>query len=356
MKVILAEKCEKSDKTNPYTTQLYEALAAHLKPISLDIGLDQFWKPRHGIDILHIQWPESLVPRCEPDDDTLRRVKSTLRGWKEFGTRVVVTIHNAHPHGADNVGYYELYREVFSAADGFVHLGQASISVVKQRFPALDSHKIHRVITHGDYSCLRGDFTDRLARKALEIPDGVKVVTCLGHIRDTRELKLLSRAFDSAGIKNSRLIVAGRLPNSSRKSLQFYRLRAPFFLSKKKLLFEGRIPSGEIQKFILAADVVAISRIGSLNSGNIALGFTFGKVVVGPDTGVIGEQLHVTNNPVYNPENDASFGAALRQGFELAEAGHGELNRQWAAKHMNWNQVGEQHLRIYQEVLRSHRL
>ncbi len=48
------------------------------------------------------------------------------------------------------------------------------------------------------------------------------------------------------------------------------------------------------------ADVLFIPIIKSLNSGNVALGNTFGKVVVGPNYGVIGEELEKLGNPVFD--------------------------------------------------------
>ena len=42
-----------------------------------------------------------------------------------------------------------------------------------------------------------------------------------------------------------------------------------------------------------------IAKQNNLNSGNIALGYSFSNIVLGPDTGNIGEILRSTNNPTY---------------------------------------------------------
>jgi hypothetical protein len=350
MKVVLAVECVESDRTNPYTTQLFAAMESALGAGQAVHGVERFWSVRQGIDILHLQWPEALVGIREPSASDLQRIADSLQAWKREGTRIVVTIHNAHPHGADSEPYRELYRMVYEAADGFIHLGEASIKFLLGRFSEAVSGATHRVIPHGDYSCLRGEGGQEQAKQSLGIPSGTRVIASIGRIRDVRELRLLSRGFDSAKLENTMLLVAGRLPFSSKRQAGYYRLRWPIFVSRRKRLSEGLIPAGEIQKYVRATDVLAIPRIDNMNSGNIALGFTFGRVVVGPDVGVIGEQLRLTGNPVYDPASPESFGEALVKGMELADKGHGTRNREWADEHMNWERITNLHLEFYQEL------
>ncbi|RZI60118.1 MAG: hypothetical protein EOP14_02520 [Pseudomonas sp.] len=350
MNVVLAVECGESDRVNPYTTQLHSALVARLGSSQLVHGVQQFWSARQGIGVLHLQWPEALVGLREPGTSDLERIAGSLQAWKREGTRIVVTIHNAHPHGVDSEYYRELYRMVYEAADGFVHLGDASIKFLFARFPEAVSGAAHRVIPHGDYSCLQGEGSAQEAKQSLGIPAGAQVVASIGRIRDVRELRLLSRGFDLAKLKQGLLLVAGRLPSSSRKQLGYYQLRWPYFVSRRKRLSEGLIPAGEIQKYVRAADVLAIPRIDNMNSGNIALGFTFARVVVGPDIGVIGEQLRLTGNPVFDPASPESFGEALVKGMEQAGKGQGDRNLKWAEEHMSWTRVADMHLDFYQDL------
>lgn len=350
MNVVLAVECGESDRVNPYTTQLYASMVSIVGAGHAVHGVEKFWSARPEIDVLHLQWPEALVGFREPGASDLQRIAGSLQAWKREGTKIVVTIHNAHPHGADSESYRDMYRLVYEAADGFVHLGEASIKFLHERFPKAASGAAHRVISHGDYSCLRGKGSAEQAKQSLGIPAGSQVIASIGRIRDDRELRLLSRGFDSAKLKQGLLLVAGRLPSTSRKQFDYYQLRWPFFVSPRKRLSEGLIPAGEIQKYVRATDVLAIPRIDNMNSGNIALGFTFGRVVVGPDIGVIGEQLRLTGNPVYDPASPESFGEALVKGMELAGKGHGMRNREWADAHMHWERIANLHLDFYQDL------
>lgn len=58
----------------------------------------------------------------------------------------------------------------------------------------------------------------------------------------------------------------------------------------------GTVPAEKVQYFVNAADALVISRLQVLNSANVKVGSSFGKVVVGPDSGVVGEILHQTGS------------------------------------------------------------
>lgn len=113
---------------------------------------------------------------------------------------------------------------------------------------------------------------------------------------------------------------------------------------------EKTVAFEEVQVYLKAADLVFVPRFNTLNSGNVALGFTFGKVVTGPGYGVIGETLNKTGNPVFDPVDLNSVCDAISAGFELAEAGHGIKNKEYANHHMKWEDIGVDTLKAYQKL------
>jgi glycosyltransferase involved in cell wall biosynthesis len=155
--------------------------------------------------------------------------------------------------------------------------------------------------------------------------------------------------------KNKKLYVAGRLPNplnSIKGNLNYILTRMPFYLDKSMFNYEKFVDPADVQYYLNASDILFISKIKALNSGNVSLGFTFGKVVVGPDVGVIGEILKETGNPVYNPHKLNTIVKAIEKGFNLAAQGHGENNSEYAEKNMQWNMIANKHINFYKDLLK----
>jgi len=113
----------------------------------------------------------------------------------------------------------------------------------------------------------------------------------------------------------------------------------------------GFIPHENVPGLLRVADLLVIPRKKALNSGNVALGFTFGTVVVGPDVGVIGEVLRETGNPVYDPTQPKSLGTALEQGIGLTRSGKGEENRAHAEDYWDWTDLAAEHVDFYHELI-----
>ena len=97
--------------------------------------------------------------------------------------------------------------------------------------------------------------------------------------------------------------------------------------------------------------MVFIQRKRILNSGNLPMGFYFGKPVVGPDTGNVGEILRSTGNPVFDPGDCASVTAALLRGFECADAGLGRANRGFADREWALQKITDLLEHAYVDIL-----
>lgn len=82
--------------TNPYISQLREALSDHVEVICFS-----WWSAlRGGYQVFHVHWPENLVKARSVPRRTLRRALLLLLlvSLRTRGTPVVRTLHNTTPH------------------------------------------------------------------------------------------------------------------------------------------------------------------------------------------------------------------------------------------------------------------
>lgn len=86
---------------------------------------------------------------------------------------------------------------------------------------------------------------------------------------------------------------------------------------------EPLIPDEQLPCYLAAADVVFIQRTDILNSGNVPLALSFGRVVTGPDSGNIGGLLAETGNPAFDPADPRSVDIALERAARLSATDQG---------------------------------
>jgi glycosyltransferase involved in cell wall biosynthesis len=308
-------------------------------------SLYRFWRPPEEVDILHIQWPEALFNWKDPKAWEVARLAERLEKWSSKA-RIVTTVHNYEPHEVDN--YQRLYRLVYKASDGIVHLGEASRNWFIDQYD-FASEKRHAVIPHGNYTCFPDCVTSAEARKQLDLSSDDYVCLCFGKIRNHAERALLVEAFDRLEGGRNKLIIAGggSVPRPSRRSVQYWRIK----YDPRLRIYDDWVPDEEVQLYLRAADVVVIPREGVLNSGNVALGFTFGRTVVGPNEGVIGEILNKTNNPAYESGDAQALTHALEEARQ-DDARRGEQNKDYAMEKMGWKNVSSKHVSMYGKFVR----
>jgi glycosyltransferase involved in cell wall biosynthesis len=325
------------------------ALAKQSGIVRVDRGLDHFWTGPLDADVVHIQWPENLFEWREPSVSDLAKLEAMLARWKARAV-LVVTVHNRYPHYRNTSLFERLYRLVYGYTDGIIHMGHASVAELAATHPELD-HKPRAVIPLGDYTCFPNVVGRVEARRILGVGPRQYVVLFLGSLRHTEETRLLLEGFRATQVRRKRLIIAGRVALSRHRLVRVVR-RARLTLDPRIILRQGFIPDDQVQHYANASDVVVIPRVQILNSSSVSLGFTFGKVVVGPRTGVVGEILSDTGNPTFAPQDALSLAEALEHAQVLSAEGKGESNREHARRYWSWDHVAAQHVEFY-ERLRS---
>lgn len=330
---------------NEVLLHLRVGLLRHPAVTSVELGKHYFHAgPYAGATVLHVQWPEALADWGRPiEPRKLDAAVAQLRRWRDAGVAIVVTRHNRGTHFPSPGTGERLYDAVYALADGIVHLGRSSLREFREERPELDVPQT--VIPHGDYALLVRDVDRRAARERLGFAPDDFVVLMLGHLRQREELRWLAHALRRLvrQVPEARLLITGRT--------QYERPERRRGRERRIHYRPEHVPHDRVAETVAAADVVTVPRLAPLNSGAVPLAFTFGRVAVGPDVGVVGEILTETGNPVCTPGDPGSLAAALEKARRLAHTGHGDANRHYAREHWGLDRVAARHVEFYQQVL-----
>lgn len=357
MKILIVYKAS-GLSDNPFVRMLAEGIRRCGEQVVCSV--DEFWRNAAAYDIVHLQWPEEAFGWRYPSDGELHAFGRQLEMLRERHIPVVYTCHNAMPHRGDG-NLTEAYRLAETLSDAVVHLGGRSRDDFRAAYPA--SGQLLEMIPHHiyegayDYAMPRSE-----ARRRLGIPDGRFVILSFGAFRHAEERRLAWGAFRRLDRKGKFLLAPRLFPYTLRGGHQrgIKRLACTAFYLWAHLterLFSSRItspeplvPDEELPCYFAAADVVLIQRAGILNSGNVPMAFTFGRVATGPDQGNIGELLRAAGNPVFDPADPASVDRALAQAALLAAEGQGERNRIYAGEYLSLGRIAAMYCSLYEKL------
>lgn len=309
-----------------------------------------------SLKIVNIHWPEELFNWYEPSVEELEKLERIIEEWKT-AAKIVYTKHDVLRTKGNTPLFNRLYKIIEKNTDVFIHLGEFSRDFYQDKYP----YAKHEIIYHPLYKNSFKKYEKEEARKKLGIDKKAIVVIAPGNIRHSVERQIVLKAFRKLNIKNKILICT-----NMRNELGFnfpgrVRLQKVFDVQKfvKERFITNHQPpdyifnyspmsAKEISLRMSAADVVLVPRIELLNSGIVFLGASYDKVVVGPRTGNITEQLEEQNLPVFNPYSISSVTEALSEGVELY------LNGNFHWKNMEKYQpefVAKEYDRIFSEIL-----
>lgn len=269
--------------------------------------------------LILFQWPELVFNWQEPTMKELEVFQSRLSHWQQKST-ILYLVHNERRHFGMTPNFRRLYDLVENSADVMVHFGEYSRRKYSKKYP----DKRHIVIPH---PLFRNSFIleeKSIARKKLNISEERKIIIAPGRIRNEDERDLVLKVFNYFPDKKKSLVVPYMLKKKS--AIEFkgrYKLRK--FIDVKKIHenWKNFFPSpkyhisykfSSVEKLSLwmaAADGVLIPRIESLNSGNLYLGLTYEKYIIGPEIGNIEEVLEELNFPIFKPKEERSIKKAV---------------------------------------------
>jgi len=338
------------NKGNPFVDELAGIMSEDFEVV---MDRKEFWKngknTNFNYDIIHLHWPESLFDWRTISNEDLLKLEKILIYWQKE-SKILLTRHNSHPHKnwlyKDEKGS-ALYKLISKYSHAIVHFGRFSVDEYKKRYNGMDFllRQSHEIIPHGLYTSYINTIDMKEARENLKLPDNKQVILTFGAIRNKKESRLIKNAIMDIPIKN-KIILAPRWNFSSRPLLKkgqelFYKIHPYYKLESRFVL------NKEIQIYLNACDIVFIPRLENLNSGLVSLAFSFKKVVVGINKGLIGEILKETDNSTFDNNDPKNVAAAVMKGLDLSKKGMGLVNYQYGKKYWNSKIVSDKYKKVY---------
>lgn len=354
MKILFVNPIPNYNRDNPYIYTLVKGLKN--EGCVVDCGLDLFWNNYEEYDIIHFQWPESIFNWETVKNEDIKILNLHLTNVKNRNIKIIYTRHNIKPHYSFDINRIKLYEIIESNCDVVIHLGNYSL----HQFNLLNTENNikHYVVPHHTYDTLYSSNIDKnFARKQLKIEDNKFVFLCFGAFRDNEERNMVIKSFTKLYYPN-KLLLAPRFykykinvkhPRAFVKAI-FERLSF-LQMSRNTKLSAKFINNQELPLYFTAADVVFIQRCQILNSGNIPMAFLFGKTVIGPKIGNVGEIIDETGNISFDPFNPLSIVDSMKRSIEKVYSGQGTKNKKTAIKDLSTQKIAKQIKQIYSSIL-----
>lgn len=323
--------------SNPYVRVLMDGLEkfGHV----VDHGVDKLWNSFKEYDLIYFQWPEALYNWELQEEGELYHLKKLLDEIRSSGVKIVITCHNLHPHNNDPI-YARMYNLIYSKADAIHHLGSFSCNLFKEKYSkALNFIAPHPIF----YDCRKMGLSKKEARQKFNLPLKGLIVLSFGQFRDDSERNLvytIRKNFPEVTLYCPRFI-KGRMHKKLIWESIPYLFKVKHARSQRIYASLYMIKDEDVASCFNAADIVFIQRNEILNSGNLPLGFSAGKIVIGPKRGNVETILKDTGNPVFIPGNEESLVNAVKQAIELYKDGNrqGDKNYQIAITQWKPDQV-----------------
>lgn len=338
MKILITTPIDKSIEANPFVKVISEGLISCGNAVTC--SRDMFWETPTAFDLILFQWPQDILTieeRAQQDPITisfhLQRIEKQLQFIKKAHIPIFITVHNLHPHNKSKF-LNAVYDLVYSHVDCFHHMGNYSRDLMKEKYP----NAYHFVVQHPTYYDGKNlGLSQNDCRKKYRLPKNKPIIIAFGAFRNNDERRLyleLNRKYKSKccfwAPKFNRVLGINR--SLIAKLISYIRYRLNGIRMNRGSIFDK-----DVMEMIAASDIVFIQRKDTLNSGNLPLGFSFGKIVVGPDVGNVGSILKDTGNPVFNPQDKKTLYQAMDSALKMLKNNNnqGQKNYEYAQKNMS---------------------
>ena len=351
MKVLIA--CNRNSYKNPYVATLADGLIA--MGVDITCSLDEFWSNSCNYDVIHIQWPNLLVKK---NDSNCSLLKKTLTNIRKNGIPIVVTLHNLIPHYCNEECVYDAYKVVYESADYIIHMGEISIGELHKQMPYLKAKNF--VIPHHTYDTLYCMNVDKgLAKKKLGIPNTKKCVLSFGSFRDDEERRILTSLSDAC--RDFYFLAPGFYRGEIfRKNIKLgfsallKTIKYSLIAWRHRIHICHRYVSDEMLPYYMAAaDVLLISRVKILNSGNVSMAMLAGVPIVGPNVGNVGWILNKSGNRTFDVNHLENLPTLVRE--SLKDPRIGMSNKNYSEKFLKTMIVARQVMDVYEKIVKKDR-
>jgi len=299
---------------------------------------------RHRPDVIHIQW--SRLPKLD------------LRLWKRFIAQKVPLVHTVHdiaPMFASPAMQADLLA-VYQHMDALILHTQSNITAFQDVYPSIPHKKLHLIpMIAFPNPPLPPSANQQSAREALGLPTDAPIALFFGAIKHYKGLDVLLEAFVQARAKNPdiHLVIAGKYDTTQRGKLPA--LDAISAMPNVHL-YEGFIPTHDIWKYHLAADVIVHPYREITQSAALITAMGYGRAVIVTDVGGMGETLN-GNGWIIPTENSSALADGLVEALSDRHClrDMGEKSAQLIADNHSPHEVAHRLVDVYEEVLRVRR-
>ncbi len=345
------------DEGNPYQRLLIENLhkiGVDVKKTSLG-GYFRIFRNFNTLgwpDILHLHWQHTLI--LEKASRFMTIIKSLtflfeIVVLKLLGIKTIWTVHNIKNH--ENI--FQKLEMFFSKtlacfADAIIAHCETAKREIINLYKVKTSQKIF-VIPHGNFlGIYNNSISQDEAKRVLNLSSDKINFLFLGGIRPYKGVLELIDTFNHIDKEIAHLIVAGKpIDNTIAEQVK----------SKAKgknniQLILKFIPENELQLYINCADVMIFPYRDVLTSGAIILAMSFGKAIIAPIVGCIGDTLDTEGSFLYNPLDKGGLLKAMNKAIILKnrtkEMGKHNLD---LAENLTWEDIARSTLKVYKRSL-----
>ncbi len=307
-------------------------------------------------NVLHLHWTEPYISGGRPDVSRVRALRTILelRLLRGAGTPIVWTAHDLSRHDrAVDPLEMRFQRALFRVSSAvIVHCETAREALLEAlALPAGEAQRV-RVVPHGHYvAAYRNDVSRENARARLGIKSDGPIVAFVGWVRPYKGVRELVTAFRGLPGDELRLLVAGQALDIGYAS----EIRDQAAGDARIMLYLEFVPDDDLQLYLNAADVVALPYREIFTSGSVLLAISFGKAVIAPRRGCIGETLDQGGAFLYDADDPDGLSQALRRSLTpdhsaMDLSAMGAHNRA-RAQEFDWTRIADATLEIYRSVL-----
>lgn len=301
-------------------------------------------------DVFHVHW---LHRHFVTDSSVLTlllgvRLLFELAVLHLLDVAVVWTVHNLTDHEGRSSRTERVVRHVAARLCDriVVHCRAAREAVCRSyRLPSSVRERID-VIPHGHYvGSYANEVSREDARERLGFGADETVALYFGLIRPYKNVPDLVRTFSTVEDDDARLLVVGN-PWTDELESEIRDLCAADDRIRPVLEF---VPDDDIQLYMNAADVTVFPFSEVLTSGTTMLGMSFGRPVVAPDEGCVGELVDEEGGFTYDSADPSGLREALEAALDADLDGMGRYNREKIDR-FDWGTVARKTDRTYQRA------
>lgn len=322
--VVLQSTPQPGPRTNPYLTQLFDALADDVRIVPFGWRAALFGR----IDVFHVHWPDALVSRRRTAHAALRAVllRIAMARFAIARIPVVRTLHNLAPHE----GQRAVIRWAISAVDRSTTLDIALNPQTPTR-----SGRTLVVIPHGDY-------LPWLAAGVVPEAEPGRILH-FGQIRRYKNVPALIEAFRALD-EPLVLEVSGSAPNAGVAES----VRAAAVGDDRVELRLGFAPDDELRRSVGRSTLVALPYAELHNSGAALLALSAARPVLVPRNAVTDDLAAEVGERWVLRYDGALDVTALRRAVEAVRVSPTGRPRLEARA---WPTVAAQHVAAYRQAI-----